>query len=167
MERVIEIVGNIDDQMADMFEGKIRELSAKGNDPILLVISSHGGYEAPMIRIIEQIKACSAIVNGRVRDYAHSAGFVILQYCKERRAPRDSSLLLHLPRYEAADITRMVGFPAEEACVIEGNEFFYRFLDYLGGRSNLNRFKLRELAREDRVILGAEALALGFLDCLE
>jgi ATP-dependent Clp protease protease subunit len=84
----------IDWQLADRV---IRGLHLLGNEqPITLIINSHGGEDDHARAIISAIRNCSSPVHGIVYGRAESAAAWILQACDHRRMDRHSNLMLHL-----------------------------------------------------------------------
>lgn len=166
--RVVQLVGMIDDEIAQQVIHGLYKLSATDRDaPITLLIASGGGGVYPANAIIDtivDIQARGTRVKGRVHGHAMSAAVFPLLVCDERVAGQHSMFMIHgmTDTQIAADIRNIEAEQRANRALIE------MYANALGARTRHNaRYWLPKL--KDRVPMyytAQEAVDIGLVDAI-
>jgi ATP-dependent Clp protease protease subunit len=143
----------IDWQMADRVIRGLR-LMGTGDQPITLVINSHGGEDDHARAIIAAIKSCPNTVNGVVYGRAESAGAWIFLNCDWRVMHSNSNLMLHMGASNKDKHSKRVDRMFVDDVLVQMQTKF----------PNYSRKRLEEQLHEDWYIYSDEVISLGLCD---
>lgn len=161
-KRVIYLDSKITEDEADRIIKSIRRLNTQDESKeIILYINSKGGIIIDGMHIYDAIKDSKAPVTCVIEDKAISMAVIVLQACKTRKAHKNSRILIHNIRIGNAWHKLEENLEEE----LETVRYIQKNLDRLiVERSGLPVEKVRDLSRDETVLLADEAKELGLID---
>ena|SRR3989344_1747473 len=163
-ERVIDLSGEVDIEMAKFTREALLRLKAEGSPDIEVRITSGGGSVKRGLDTYDMLRMYEGKTRGIVFGEAASMAVVILQACTQRHAAKHSSVLIH--HISAGQITlddirkhKRVAKIRED---MERDQ--QRLYDILSKRTKKTVRLIRLTCAKDKPMTAEEALQFGLLD---
>lgn len=96
--RTIVLNSDVDEYLSGKLTRMFDFVANSSDEPITLLISSHGGEidaGGAIIRAIENAREGGCSIIGEVRGYAMSTGAMILEHCDQRLAAPEDIIMVH------------------------------------------------------------------------
>ncbi len=162
-KEIIDLEGNVDDDMFDYVRKCLAILALRGNPPIQINITSSGGSVKVGLIIYDMLRLYPGKKTGTVNGYARSIALVLLQACDKRECSQHSFVMLHyigrnIDLEEIDDKQKLRNIVKEMRA---GQEKIYLVLEK---NSKKPRSVLVSLCKEGRDMPAQAALEFGFID---
>ncbi len=162
-ERVIYLMGDIDEDSARQFIIVLNFLDNLASEPIRVLLSSDGGSEEAGYAIYDAIKlARSAVLVDGIGMVASMAAVIIQAGDVRRLAPNASFMIHHgsitMPDHVEQDKVQAI------SRLIETNHIKYHTL--MANRTGIPITDIRKMSQEETYLGAADAVRRGFADFL-
>lgn len=159
--RIIDVRGIVDSQMASVIIRSLMIMSAQNTKPINVMLSSPGGDVSDGLAIYDFIRACPCPVHIQANGIVASSAFIIFLAGDVRTATPHTSFMMHSIRY-AVETTRIV--KDHEIDVNESKRLNSVFQDIMASRTKRNKkWWYRTVSLVDKYFTVSEAMEVGIL----
>lgn len=163
---IIDLQGDVDDNMFLYVRECLAQLSLAENPPIHIVITSDGGSAVSGLLTYDLLCLYPGQKTGTVIGFARSAAVTILQACDKRESTRNSLIRIHNPKInperigmdDIDDKEKWEKFVARLRAV---HEQFYLIWEE---KTKKPQSAIAALCKEDRDLSAQEALDFGLID---
>lgn len=163
-QNIIEIGGDINENMAFYVREALLRLIAKGSPPIKVLITSGGGAVRYGLDIYDGLKYYPGEKTGVAQAIAKSMAAVVLQACQKRQSMRHSQLLIHHVSTTEVNLDALRD-PARMAKIKEDAETDQaRIYNILSDRTGHSVDEISAECTKDQQMNAEEALAFGLID---
>ncbi len=162
-ERVIYLMGDIDDEMARHFIIVLNFLDNIANEPIRILLNSDGGSEAAGYAIFDAIKLAKNPVLIDGIGMVASMAAVIIQAGDVRRLSNNAVFMIHHGSMSMPDHVEQDKVMAISR-LIETNNIKYHTL--MANRTGIPMADIRKMSEEETYLSATEAVRKGFVDLL-
>lgn len=161
---IINIEGGVDGRMAEYVRGAIMELTAKGNPPCKMFITSQGGSVTPALHIYDAFACYPSEVEGIVLGYAESMAVVILQACSRRICLPHSRILIHHVSRQSISLDVFRDERRYKEILHEMEQSQACIDQILSRKTGKSLDEIREACERDEHMSAKEALEFGLID---
>lgn len=157
--RVIEIRGDITENMVSIVTRAVIQMDKESSDSIKIILSSPGGDAYEGLSLFDCLRVAKSDIHIHASGKIMSAGFVIFLAGDVRTASRHTTFMMHSVSYSSE------GSAKEHAIAVnEGNRINTLFLDIAQERTKRNKkYWQRTILNHDRYFSVADAQELGIL----
>lgn len=163
-DRIIMVVGVIEDDLASMICAQLLHLQSKGSEPVSLYINSPGGSITAAFAIYDVMRIISKSVEIRTICFGQACSAASMLLCAGdfRSATKNSRIMIHQP------IGSMNG-QAEDLYIYvkEILRLKERALEIYHMHTSMSRKELEEYFDRDTIMEPTEAKMKGFIDEIE
>ena len=161
---IIDLSGDVDEDMAMYVREALIILATKGNPDIKIIITSNGGNVKIGFNIYDMIRNYPGRITGEVNAFCRSIAMVILQACRRRTAMSNASLKIHNVKQEDVSLNDLRN-KKKLAALIASLEWDQNRINSLYSQhSGQSLRSINRLSNADRDMKVEEALALGLID---
>lgn len=162
-KRILYLIDEIDDSVADRLSAGILWLNAKNDEEITMYINSSGGGIAAGLDIFDIINHSKAPITGIVYRQANSMAIIVLQACKTRKAMKHSVFSFHNMRiniriewdeYEKIMDKRLQDIKKDQE---DYNNIIFQ-------RSDIKIETIEQWCKEKKVLSAEESLRFNLID---
>ena len=163
-QNIIEIGGDINEDMAFYVREALLRLVGKGSPSIKVLITSNGGSVRYGLDIHDGLKYYAGEKTGVVQGIAKSMAAVVLQACQKRHSLRHSWLLIHHVSTTEVSLDSLRD-PAKMAKIKEDAETDQaRIYKILSDRTGHNVDEISAECAKNQQMNAEEALSFGLID---
>ncbi len=163
-QNIIDLAGEVDDDMWDHVREALLRLRAKGSPDITIQISSIGGNVDAGLSIYDALRLYPGKTTGVVLGQAASMGAIVLQACNVRKCSIHSAILIHHVATEKVSID-ILRDPKKLKLLLESGERKQAHLyTILCARAGKGVKRIRKACGRDKYMTAEEALNFGLID---
>jgi ATP-dependent Clp protease, protease subunit len=161
---IIDLSGDVDDEMADYVREALTILKAKGSPDITVEITSDGGDTDAGLNITDMLRLYSGKKSGKIIGFAHSMAAVILQVCDERLCARHATVMIHHLYHDEVSLDTMKSESRLKETIADMEKTQNRIYAIICDRTGKDRKTIRKKCKEERDMNAEEALNFGLID---
>ncbi len=162
--RVIDLCGEVDENMAMYVRDSLMMLVANDNPDITVVITSNGGEVSVALAIYDMLVNYPGKVTGEIKSFCRSAATLIFQACGRRVISPNSKIKIHNILVSGLSLSVMRN-PKKIAIVIAGLEADQRTINKIYSlRTGQSLKKVEKESNRDIEMTAQEALEFGLVD---
>lgn len=164
VRRVLDLCGEIDEDMAKYVRDSLIMLAANDNPDITVLITSNGGDVTVGLAIYDMLVRYPGKITGEVKSFCRSMATVVLQACSHRVATANSQIKIHNVLVNSLSLS-VLRNPKKIASLIEDVEADQRTINKIYSLRTGKSFKtVTKESDKDIGMTAEEALEFGLID---
>lgn len=163
-KNIIDVIGEVDRDMALYVREAIMNLIARECPPTNIYISSGGGDVDYGLDVYDTLMMYDGLKKGIVVGNASSMAAIILQACDKRVATKHATVLIHhISRGDISlDVLRDEEKLKDTVKSMEESQMY--LYEILSGRTKKDTMVIKEECAKDKAMTAREALEFGLID---
>ncbi|PJE58545.1 MAG: hypothetical protein COU81_00180 [Candidatus Portnoybacteria bacterium CG10_big_fil_rev_8_21_14_0_10_36_7] len=161
---IIDLSGDIDEDMAMYIRESLMILATKGNPDIKIIITSNGGNVGVGLAIYDMLRIYPGRVTGEAKSFCRSMATVILQACDHRMASANSKIKIHNVLVKDLSLS-VLRNPQKITKLIASLEADQKIINNIYSlRTGRSLKKITRESDKDIIMTAQEALEFGLID---